>query len=101
MTLMQFNWSFLAATGLILFVTGCGQKAAVTNDTTIAATNSDGEKPVLPAASQREAAAVPPTKQKSNSEQPKVAAAEAAVPAPAIDDEIRQPATVAEAAKAI
>src|SRR6478609_7251780 len=98
---MQHNRNWLVAIGMILLFTGCGPRAAITNDKAVAETTAGGTHPTLPVSTAPEAAPAPPPKQTSTSVQPEATAAEAAVPAPAIDNEVRQPASVAEVAKTL
>ncbi len=100
MPLSLRSCSFLALT---LLMSACGQPAPVTITNPQTSTNL-----VTPAAdlthsvsAETQPEATPPLNAAAKQAPLKTATAESPVPAPAIDDEVRQPATVAEAAKAI
>ena len=98
---MHCNWVGRVANIVVLLLAGCGRQTAVTGGQPVTASGSGGVTPAVSATTGTEHAVVAQSREQiPDAKQPNVAA-EVGVAAPAIDDEVRQPATVAEASQAI
>lgn len=92
---MRFSLMDCALLGLALFTIGCGDPGPIAIEKPQPPAN-----PNIPAADAKQVEIPSPSVAAAN-QPPKAVTPESPVAAPAIDDDIRQPATVAEAAKAI
>src|SRR4051794_7694460 len=99
---MQFNWSLRPTIVVVCLLAGCGGKPTATSGQLVANPRTDAAAATVASAAVAAEVAAPSTHSEiAIVTKPAIQDAESVVPAPAIDDEIRQPATVAEAAKAI